>query len=497
MISCNYDKTQQLKILANVLKDTKLFEEAVIQLQIEDFDLPVYQIIWEVVLNYHKQYKQLIPLNILPDELKLTLDEHYGPIETLIMPEDISHLIEALTQIATEPVNYPYYSTQLPLFIKSVRMAKLMSQAEQAKSVADQADIMNKISKLKELTTTTRSTLSYVGETPELLDDDSDEERVPTGSRLLDSRIDGGLGRGELGMVTACPGVGKTTTLINFAHGAILSGYYPLFITLEVQAKLIKRRYISMASGISARWIKKHSSTWPPYIKKRFEKTISCPFLSHLAINDLSQGAKTLQAIKKSIIDWQSHMREKFGDKVPAFAVYIDHFDRIEIPENFTRTRKNARSDEQLTAISESLSDMARELNVAIWTATQGTRDATNKQILNMGHTSGAFHKNDPLTVALGLGLKRMMDSEEVILDPYEEYIDEDADVMGEDLVFSLTKNRNNPNTYFFLYRGPTLKYWDRVEDCAIEQSYLESHVDASSGDWHSKLYSTPIKRRK
>lgn len=60
-------------------------------------------------------------------------------------------------------------------------------------------------------------------------------EVVPTGIQPIDDQIRG-LAKGELGIVVAPPGRGKTAVLINMTRGAALLGYSVLYISVADQA---------------------------------------------------------------------------------------------------------------------------------------------------------------------------------------------------------------------------------------------------------------------
>lgn len=67
--------------------------------------------------------------------------------------------------------------------------------------------------------------------------------RIPTMLPSLDRCLMGGLGVGELGVIIAPPGIGKSTTLTNFGYGAVAYGFNVLHITLELKEIDIALKY--------------------------------------------------------------------------------------------------------------------------------------------------------------------------------------------------------------------------------------------------------------
>lgn len=72
----------------------------------------------------------------------------------------------------------------------------------------------------------------------------------PTGWGDLDRRLNGGLGAGELGVIIAPTGFGKSYSLINMACGAIRQGYNALFYSLELSSFGLGIRADAHFSGI-------------------------------------------------------------------------------------------------------------------------------------------------------------------------------------------------------------------------------------------------------
>ena len=84
----------------------------------------------------------------------------------------------------------------------------------------------------------------------ELLRGDS-EETFPFGLPPLDDHLQGGLHRGELAVVAAQTGGGKTALMMQCAATAALAGYPVVIFSLEITARDILRRIAAAASGIS------------------------------------------------------------------------------------------------------------------------------------------------------------------------------------------------------------------------------------------------------
>ena len=117
---------------------------------------------------------------------------------------------------------------------------------------------------------------------------------------------------------------------------------------------------------------------------------------------------------------------------------------------------------------------------MALWTATQGTRDADGREMLSMKHVSGAYHKNDALDVSLGIGVVYDATNVQRTADNAQ---DDDASITdtkaavpcSRKLMLNLMKNRDNSPCAVEVYQGPTLKLWNKEQDAVAADRLLNA----------------------
>jgi predicted ATP-dependent serine protease len=84
---------------------------------------------------------------------------------------------------------------------------------------------------------------------------------ITTGWDVIDDLMDGGLAEGELGVVMAPAGIGKSWLLINIGSNAIKAGHTVIHYTLELNENYVGQRYDSVLTGINAQSLKNHQET--------------------------------------------------------------------------------------------------------------------------------------------------------------------------------------------------------------------------------------------
>lgn len=181
---------------------------------------------------------------------------------------------------------------------------------------------------------------------------------IPTGIAVLDQLMGGGLGRGEMGIVLAPSGVGKSTILSIFANEAKKCGKNVLQIIFEDTPDQIKRKHYAIWSGIEL-------SEMDDRRDEVAEKVIAAQQKFNdgkLIIKRFSQEDTTIPKIRK----WIDRYRKKIGIKFDM--VVLDYLDCVE-------THKKAVDQNQAElAVVKAFEAMAGELDIPCWTALQTNR---------------------------------------------------------------------------------------------------------------------------
>lgn len=199
---------------------------------------------------------------------------------------------------------------------------------------------------------------------------------IPTGIVGVDNLLKGGLGRGELGVVLAPTGTGKTTLLTKFANTAFNHGYNVLQIFFEDNPSNIKRKHYTIWTGVAP-----DNQVENP--KEIMEKVT-------LAQQRSKGGIKLLKLPSDSITisEIKSKIRKMTSDGFKIDLLVVDYVDCI-TPERsaFGEEWKGEGS------IMRSLEAMTSEFDIAIWTATQGNRESIKSEVVTADQMGGSIKK--------------------------------------------------------------------------------------------------------
>jgi len=209
----------------------------------------------------------------------------------------------------------------------------------------------------------------------------------PTGLDVIDSKdiLRGGLGRGELGVVVAATGVGKSHWLVAMGAHALKMGKNVVHYTFELTETSVGLRYDSNLCGVS--------SSDVPDMKDDVLKMYETMELGRLIIKEYPTGAATVQTLRSHI--------EKLSLKgfVPSLII-IDYADIMRSSRTFDSLRH------ELKLVYEELRNLAMELNLPIWTASQSNREGSNAEIVGLENMSEAYGKAMVADVVMSLSRK-------------------------------------------------------------------------------------------
>ena len=199
---------------------------------------------------------------------------------------------------------------------------------------------------------------------------------IPTGIVGIDNLLKGGLGRGELGVILAPTGTGKTTFLTKIANTAYNHGFNVLQIFFEDNPGEIKRKHYTIWSGIS-------SENQPFSVDKVKEEVAKAQERSTGSIRLLKFASDSV-----TISDIRSKIRKMISDGFKIDLLLIDYVDCIS-PERST----NGEEWKGEGSIMRSLESMTSEFNIAVWTATQGNRESISSEVVNSDQMGGSIKK--------------------------------------------------------------------------------------------------------
>ena len=209
----------------------------------------------------------------------------------------------------------------------------------------------------------------------------------PTGLKKLDAPdiLGGGLGRGEIGVVTANTGVGKSHFLVAMGANALKVGKNVLHYTFELTESAVGRRYDANLTNIDINDLLNHKKEVLDYYKENE--------IGNLIIKEYPTGAA-------SVVTLRNHIEKlKMKDFMPSMII-VDYADIMRSTRSYDSLRH------ELKLVYEELRNLAMDLNIPIWTASQANRDSAKSDIVGLENMSEAYGKAMVADVVISLSRK-------------------------------------------------------------------------------------------
>ena len=351
----------QSKIIASLLRDVKFIQTISDILEPTMFDSDSNKWIVKTIRDYYYEYKKQPTLEVL----KYKLDEiesdilKVGVVDKL---RDVWKNIEAtdLEFVEEQTLDFCKNQTLKNAILNSVDLLEnkdydgIKSIIDEAMKAGSERDLGHDylVSLEDRLTQSARIT-------------------VKTPWDVVNEIMDGGLGAGELGVIVAPAGIGKSWTLQAIGADIIRSGKTVIHYTLELNASYVGLRYDSIFTGVTTANIK--------YYKDEVKNKLS-KLNGKLIIKYFPTKSASVQTLG-------SHLKQIELSGIKPDVVLVDYADILKLTGNF-REKRHA-----IGNTYEDLRGLAGELEVPIWTASQANRSALEEDVIGADKIAEDYSK--------------------------------------------------------------------------------------------------------
>ena len=355
--------TFQIKIITSLLKNKDFLQQIADILNPEYFENEANKTIVEIIKKQFFKYKVQPTAEVLKSEIV--------EIEDVVLKETvISNLKEAYKHLDSQDLEYIQEKTIDFCKNQEIKTA-ILSSVELLKN-----GNYDMIKTLVDKAMTSGGDRNIGHEYVDMVEQRytmAVRDVKKTGWDEIDNLMDGGLGGGELGVVVAPAGIGKSFLLVNLGVAAIKAGLNVLHYTLELNEAYVGLRYDSVMTGIANQELKYNVDA----VKETVEK-----IPGNLIIKYYPTKGATINTIK-------SHVEKyKILGKKPDIVI-LDYADLLR-GSNATRG-KDLRHE--LGNIYEELRGLAGELEVPVWTASQANRSALDEDVIQANKIAESYSK--------------------------------------------------------------------------------------------------------
>ena len=376
-----YGKKFQETIFQGLLTDRSWATQMIEIMSPTFFELKYLQYLTQRYFDYYQKYKDFPTLSLLVTIIRDDLKEG----KDVVLRDQI---VEYLQRIRVNPDmgDVQYVKDKTLDFCKKQAMKEALEKAVEMIATDNLDSVMDLM----------KNALS--AGTPAAIGHDFFEDTearfvrtrrltCPTGLPQIDAQdvLNGGLGRGELGVVIAPTGVGKSHFLVQMGAEALRAGKNIVHYTFELSETAVGLRYDSNLCNIPSSDVIDRKEEVIEFYKNNS--------LGRLIIKEYPTGTASVQSLRNHI---EKLLLKSFVPSV----IIIDYADIMKSSRKFDSLRH------ELKLVYEELRNLAMDLNVPIWTASQANREASNSEVVGLENMSEAYGKAMVADVVLSISRK-------------------------------------------------------------------------------------------
>ena len=360
--------TFQLQLINQLIVDKDFARSIIDVIQTNYFENKYFKLITQMVKEYYNKYEHTPSFETLEQITKAELQQESA---SKIVLDTLGKIKEAPSE------GMDFVQEKSKKFCKQQELQKAMQSVQK---IIDGGEFEN-YDKAEELIREALQVGIVENNSSDVfsnLDDVLNEDYrhpIPIGIPGIDRLLKGGLAKGEIGVVLAPTGVGKSTMLTKIANHAFNLGYNVLQIFFEDNPKIIQRKHITL-------WTKIHPDELS--IKKEDVmskvKEIKETMSNRLLLQKYPSDTMTMLQIKNSI-------RKMVADGTRIDLVLLDYIDCVVPDKNLGDEWKSEGS------VMRAFEAMCHEMNIVGWTATQGNRSSISSEVVTTDQMGGSIKK--------------------------------------------------------------------------------------------------------
>ena len=379
--------TFQIQLLNQIIIDKDFSRSIIDVMEPNYFENKYFKLIIQMIKEYYSKYEHTPTFDTLE---QITKSEIQQPLAAKI-------IIDTLTKVKESTLEGAEFVQEKSMkFCKQQELQKVMVKAQKIIDTGEfeSYDTLEEmVSKALQVGEHDKGTESVFSNLDDVLNEDY-RHPIPMGIPGIDRLLKGGLAKGEIGVILAPTGVGKSTLLTKISNHAFNLGYNVLQIFFEDNPKIIQRKHITL-------WTKIHPDELSLRKDEVMEKvkTVKETMSNQLILKKLPSDTVTMMQIKNQI-------RKMISEGIKIDMVLLDYIDCVVPDKNLGDEWKSEGS------VMRGFEAMCHELDLVGWTATQGNRSSISSEVVTTDQMGGSIKKAQVghviITVAKTLQQKEM-----------------------------------------------------------------------------------------
>jgi replicative DNA helicase len=359
-----FGKSFQEKLVQSMFYDRSFFDQMSDVFDPYFLEVKYLRLFYERLANYRQKFEKHPSVEIMASIIKTEMEEESEVLQKQV--KDYFARIVATSQVEDEE----YVKVTALDFCKKQKLKEAIMKSVGLLKTSSFDQISEVINQAMKLGLDNDHGYDYLIDFEERFLKRS-RNPMTTGWKIIDDITKGGLGRGELGVVIAPTGAGKSMALVHLGAQIVKEGKNVVYYTLELQDTVVASRFDSCITSVKLQDLHSFKDLIYDQVKELEGKLIVKEYPTKSAnVNKLKQHLEKLR-------------RSGFEPDL----ICVDYGDLLQPISSYKEKRI------ELETIYEDLRGMAQEFECPVWTASQTNRSGLNAEVVTMESISEAFNK--------------------------------------------------------------------------------------------------------
>ena len=357
-----YGQSFQAKVISALLTDVRMMDTLCEIIDKKFFESDANKWIVQEIKDYYDEYKK-----------EPTLDVFKGQVSKLDNPSLKKSVVEQLKTVYTQigQDDFEYVKNEFTSFCINQNMKNVILQSVDLLKSGNYDRIKDLVDKAMKVGVESDLGMDYLLDFEERFSE-TGRETVSTGWDCIDDLMDGGIGPGELGVVVAPSGVGKTWALAALGAAAVRAGKTVVHYTLELSQHYVGLRYDTVFTHIPSTELKERKEDVFSKLKRLPGK------LKVKYYPPKGASSKTIQL----------HIEKMIAAGNKPDLIIIDYADLL-----LSHSNKTDSTYAEQGGVYIDLRGMSGELGIPIWTASQTNRSAIDSEVIEADKIADSYAK--------------------------------------------------------------------------------------------------------
>ena len=441
-----YGQSFQAKVISALLTDKTLLDTLNEIIHKKFFESEANKWIVTEIKDYYDEYKTAPTLDVF--KVKVSNIDNGSLAKSVV-----EQLKVVYTQVGKEDLQY--VKDEFSSFCRNQNLKEVIVQSVDLLKAGNYDRIKELVDKAMKVGVESELGHEYIEDYIKRIEE-INRETIPTNWECVNELMDGGLGPGELGVIVAPSGVGKTWVLCALGAAAVKAGRSVVHYSLELSEHYVGQRYDTVFTSVPSADLKENKDEVLDKIKKLKGKLL----IKYFPPKGIS--SKKIEA----------HLEKMIAAGNRPDLIIIDYADLL-----LSHSNKSDSTYGEQGGVYIDLRGMGGELGIPIWTASQTNRSGIDSEVIEADKVADSYAKVMNADFIMSVSRKS-------------------KDKLNNTARFHIMKNRFGPDGITFPSKMDTNKgvievYDGNSTDGILTQKESASGVEAERQLLHKKYVET------